>query len=174
MANALLVAGAAAAIGYYGFIKPRQEKKKKAAAASQAPPPPVAQPRIQFSELCHWQIPDAWWTDVGAPKFTAILERELAGLPTWEAKLTKFQSPTLNSQVVAHEILEGQGTDACPFPPANADVFNPPPTLTEQQRVMNNLFAHMINHVDASFGLFIQSQGTRIQFPVILAVPEEG
>lgn len=176
MANTLLIAAAAGAVAYFGFYKPKQDKKKRAQEEANEPP---LKPRILFNELCHWEIPDAWWTDVGHHKFAAILENNLAGATTWDEKKAKllekgtFPGP-LNSRVMAHTILEGETTPACPLPAVDSDIYNPPPTLTEQQTMMNNLFAHMVSHVEASGLVFIGSQGTRVEFPVPLDVPEGG
>jgi hypothetical protein len=168
MANTLALAGAAAAVVYFGFIKPKRARERAAAEESDGP----TVPRILFTTECEWDIPDAWWTDVGSPKFAGILEGTLADAPTWEGKKIILGSPAMNSHLVAHKVLQGETPEGCPLPAVDADVFNPPVGLTRPQELMINLFAHMINHVEASLVRFVQSEGTIVEFPVPL--PDEG
>ena len=170
MANTLLLGALAAGVAYFGFIKPAQARKRAGAEGGGGGGGGL--PRILFSEGCEWEIPDAWWTDVGAHKFAGILENKLAGAETWPEKLELMKTPALNSHLVAHEVLQGETTSTCPLPAVDADVFNVIPGLTEKQELMNNLFAHMINHVEASLAAFAKSAGTKVQFPVPL--DEEG
>jgi hypothetical protein len=161
MANLLLLGTAAAAAFYFGYLKPKRDRSRSSSNGSGSV---LSVPRIVFTTDCEWDIPDAWWTEVANPRFTTILENTLGGSDTWDAKKAKLA--TINSHVLAHQLLEGQVPADCPLPAANADVFNPPSALREE--LMYNLFAHVISHVEASLIKFAQSQGTIVEFPIQL------
>jgi len=157
---------ATGAVVYFGYIKPKQDAKKKSSSSSNGG---TGKPRILFDEQCSWIIPDAWWTDVGSPKFTAIVQGAVATAQSWDQKLELLG--TLNSHAVAHQILTGETPATCPLPPVTTNVANPPAGLTKAQETMIYLFADMINHVEASLKAFAASAGTKIQFPVPMPEP---
>lgn len=150
--NPLLWIGAAA-VGYFGYVKPARERKKRAAAAAAATPSP--QPNaIVFDTGCGWSIPASWYGNVGKPKLQSILT---------EAGDLAAQKQ-LNSHQVAHRMLTGQTPANCPLPAADANIFDLQ-GLTDPQANMMNLYAHMIEHVETSLVNYFKSGGTALNFP---------
>jgi len=158
-----LAAVALGTLGYFVFVRPALEKRSASAAPGTQP---TGKAEIVFGAQCQWSIPDAWWGDVAQPKLKSIVDKALAGKPSWEEKRTVFmeQGGPLNSHKVAHQILTGETPpDRCPLPPASANITEVDPMATPEQIRMLNLFAHVIQHVEGAFDGFIASEGTVLE-----------
>ncbi|MCK5651862.1 MAG: hypothetical protein KAJ42_10810 [Gemmatimonadetes bacterium] len=154
----LVPALAAAALGYFVFIKPTQDRKKKAQAApAPQPKPQPMRPRIIMGPECSWEIPNTWWTDVAQPAFAAFVAQNTQGMSSTQAAQ---EASNWNSQDVTRGLLLGELPENCTIP------FSLGPNSTAQspkEQNLINLFKFVLNRVQGGLINFIESDGTQVQ-----------
>lgn len=165
--NPLVVAVVAGALGYAA-----SRRKKPSRKCPPCPPPEGWQPdtdaiQILFGEDCTWAIPDTWWKDVAQPRFLKIIQDTVRSGETWEQQQALIAQ--LNAKDLTYALMADQvPAQRCPFPSPLADWANFPVGATKSQENMLGLAAHVLQHVEASLGHYVQSKGTKVELPVPL------
>jgi len=158
MAIKALPALAAAAIGYFVFVKPTQDRKKRAQSTpTPQPAPQPTRPRIIMGPDCSWEIPNVWWTDVAQPAFANFIAQNTVGMNGAQAAQ---EAANWNSQDVTRGLLQGELPEECSIPFTLGPNSTPANTKEDNQI---KLFNFVLNRVQGGLIAFIQSQGTQVQ-----------